>query len=104
GLPRRSRGGDDAAPRDGEDRGGDPLDAAARPAQPRVHRAPERPAAPSRRTGGPGGRSEAMMLTHRITRRGLMAAGAGALAASLAPRTAAALATRRPGSQTNPWG
>src|ERR1700730_3302141 len=50
------------------------------------------------------GRSEAMMLTHRITSRGLMAAGVGALAAGLAPRPAAALATVRQGYQTNLWG
>src|ERR1700736_6995648 len=45
-----------------------------------------------------------MMFDLSITRRGLMAAGAGALAASLAPRTAAALATVRQGYQTNLWG
>src|SRR5262249_18497562 len=98
------RGGDDAASRDGEDRGADPLDAPARPAQPRVHRAPERAAAPSRRTGSPRGRSQMSTLDSAITRRRLMAAGAGALAAGLDPRPAAARATVRQGYQTNLWG
>src|SRR5262249_18039869 len=103
-LSRRPRGGDDAASRDGEDRGADPLDAPARPAQPRVHRPPERAAAPSRRTGGPRGRPSVMTFNRSITRRRLMAAGAGAMAAGLAPRAAAALTTVRQGYQTNLWG
>src|SRR6202011_1165909 len=45
-----------------------------------------------------------MMFDLSITRRGLMAAGAGAVAAGLAPRPAAALATVRQGYQTNLWG
>src|ERR1700758_4301225 len=45
-----------------------------------------------------------MMFDLSITRRRLMAAGAGALAAGIAPRPAAALATGRQGYQTNLWG
>src|ERR1700736_3764408 len=45
-----------------------------------------------------------MMFDLSITRRGLMAAGAGVVAAGLAPRPAAALATVRQGYQTNLWG
>jgi ABC-type nitrate/sulfonate/bicarbonate transport system substrate-binding protein len=45
-----------------------------------------------------------MMFERAMTRRSLMAAGAGVLAAGLAPRGAAALATVRQGYQTNLWG
>ena len=45
-----------------------------------------------------------MTFNHMITRRRLMAAGVGAVAAGLAPRSAAALATVRQGYQTNLWG
>src|SRR6202043_2212437 len=45
-----------------------------------------------------------MMFDLSITRRRLMAAGAGVVAAGLAPRSAAALATVRQGYQTNLWG
>jgi NitT/TauT family transport system substrate-binding protein len=45
-----------------------------------------------------------MTFKHKITRRGLMATGAGAIVAGLAPRPAAALATVRQGYQTNLWG
>jgi NitT/TauT family transport system substrate-binding protein len=44
------------------------------------------------------------MFDHAMTRRRLMAAGAGALAAGLAPRGAIAGATVRQGYQTNLWG
>jgi ABC-type nitrate/sulfonate/bicarbonate transport system substrate-binding protein len=44
------------------------------------------------------------MFKHAITRRRLMAAGAGALAVGLAPRSALAAATVRQGYQTNLWG
>ena len=44
------------------------------------------------------------MLQSALTRRRVIAAGAGALAAGFAPRTAAALATVRQGYQTNLWG
>jgi ABC-type nitrate/sulfonate/bicarbonate transport system substrate-binding protein len=45
-----------------------------------------------------------MMFDRLLTRRRLMAAGAGAMAAGLAPRGAAALAPVRQGYQTNLWG
>ncbi len=45
-----------------------------------------------------------MMFDRSITRRRLMAAGAGALAAGIASRPAAALTTVRQGYQTNLWG
>lgn len=44
------------------------------------------------------------MFDHAMTRRRLMAAGAGALAAGLAPPRAVAAATVRQGYQTNLWG
>jgi len=44
------------------------------------------------------------MIDHAMTRRRLMAAGAGALAAGLATRRALAAATVRQGYQTNLWG
>jgi sulfonate transport system substrate-binding protein len=45
-----------------------------------------------------------MTFKQMITRRGVMAAGAGVLATNLVPRPAAALATVRQGYQTNLWG
>jgi ABC-type nitrate/sulfonate/bicarbonate transport system substrate-binding protein len=45
-----------------------------------------------------------MTFDRLLTRRRLMAAGAGALAAGFAPRRAAALAPVRQGYQTNLWG
>jgi NitT/TauT family transport system substrate-binding protein len=45
-----------------------------------------------------------MKFGRSITRRSLIAIGAGALTAGLAPRPAAALATVRQGYQTNLWG
>jgi len=44
------------------------------------------------------------MFKHAMTRRRLVAAGAGALAAGLAPRRSVAAATVRQGYQTNLWG
>src|ERR1700739_2307584 len=45
-----------------------------------------------------------MILDHVMTRRRVIAAGTGALAAGPASRSAAALATVRQGYQTNLWG
>src|SRR5262249_4552380 len=50
------------------------------------------------------GGNEAMTFKHMMTRRRVMAVGAGALATSLVPRPAAALATVRQGYQTHLWG